>query len=288
MVGWVRCVVAAAWLMALLAARARCRGRAVHDRRYRQAGCVAGRSARTTVALQPWGAVASRSDGGVVIVDWPRVRVIERDACTSPTPCVGMRGDRRRVKVEDHLLGRRARRASKLSVADGQQHPPRGRDPRDVPEQRRLGAERDQVRQAAPAVGHHHRQIAKTRLGSCARYSRVSPSAHRSASVSPSRSATNGNNAVPARDESPVPSALTSTFLLKRTFQLPAPRSPAPTGESRHGRLRPDRVAVRRVSALTLAHCGLADLLELNGWLRLRPRRGGRDNTARSARPTRP
>ncbi len=52
-----------------------------------------------------------------------------------------------------------------------------------------------------------------TRPGSCAeRRSRVSPSAHPSASVSPSRSAASGNSAVPARDESPVPSALTSTF----------------------------------------------------------------------------
>jgi hypothetical protein len=40
----------------------------------------------------------------------------------------------------------------------------------------------------------------------------LSASAQDSASVSPTRSATSGNSAVPARDESPLPSARTSTF----------------------------------------------------------------------------
>ena len=63
-----------------------------------------------------------------------------------------------------------------------------------------------------------------TRPRSCAeRRSRVSPSAQPSASVSPSRSAAKGSTAVPARDDNPVPSALTSTFwMLERpiTFKV--------------------------------------------------------------------
>jgi hypothetical protein len=91
---------------------------------------------------------------------------------------VRMRGDRRRIEVEDHFLGSRARRpgprsrlgarraqALKLCLTDRQKHPPCGRDRRDVPEQRRLRAERDQVRHAPPAVGQHHRQIAEHPAG---------------------------------------------------------------------------------------------------------------------------
>jgi hypothetical protein len=52
-----------------------------------------------------------------------------------------------------------------------------------------------------------------TRPGSCGeRRSRVWPSAHPNASVNPSRSAANASSAVPARDESPLPSARTSTL----------------------------------------------------------------------------
>ena len=83
---------------------------------------------------------------------------------------VRMRGDRRRVEVEYHLLGRRPDRPCprpglrgaqpvQLCLAHRQKHPPRRRDRRHLPEQRRLGSERDQIRHAAPAVGQHHRQI---------------------------------------------------------------------------------------------------------------------------------
>jgi hypothetical protein len=61
---------------------------------------------------------------------------------------------------------------------------------------------------AAPAVGEHHCQIAE-RLARILRRAplALSASAHDSASVSRTRSATSGNSAVPARDESPLPSA---------------------------------------------------------------------------------
>jgi hypothetical protein len=85
-----------------------------------------------------------------------------------------MRGNRRRVEIEDDLprcgagrprprtgLSARRSQAVKLSFADRQQHSPRRRDRRDVPEQRRLGAQRDQIRDAASAVGQRHRQIAE-------------------------------------------------------------------------------------------------------------------------------
>jgi hypothetical protein len=85
-----------------------------------------------------------------------------------------MRGDRRRIKVEDHLRGRRPRRPStrsglrarraqaiELGLADRQQHSPRRRDRRHRPEQRRLRAQSNQIRHAAPAIGQHHRQIAE-------------------------------------------------------------------------------------------------------------------------------
>jgi hypothetical protein len=148
-----------------------------------------------------------------------------------------MGGDRRRVKVEDHLLGRRPgrprprlrlrpRRAQpvQLGLADIEHHAPRRGDRCHVPEQRRLRAERDQIRHAPPAVGQHHRQITEhaPRVMRRAALTRLA-SAHPSASVSPNRSAANGNSAVPARDESPVPSARTSTFwMLERpiTFKV--------------------------------------------------------------------
>jgi hypothetical protein len=92
----------------------------------------------------------------------------------SSTSTVRMRGDRRRIEVEDHLGGGGAgaprpraclstRRADALQLCLAERHhdPPRRRDRGDVAKQRRLRAERHQVRHAASAVGQHHRQIAE-------------------------------------------------------------------------------------------------------------------------------
>jgi hypothetical protein len=85
-----------------------------------------------------------------------------------------VRGDQRRVEVEDHTLRRSAcgprplarpgaRHADRvaLTLTDLKQHPPRRRARRDLAEHRDLIAERAQVRDAAPAIGDHHRQIAE-------------------------------------------------------------------------------------------------------------------------------
>ena len=150
---------------------------------------------------------------------------------------LGMRGDRRRIEVEDHFRGRCAGRprarpclcarrahAIELGRADRQQRPPSRRDRRNVAEQRRLGAEGDQIRYAAPAVGQHHRQIAEhpprvMRRATLARLGQRPP--QRVTQPQPLRR--QPQHAVPARDDSPMPSALTSTFcMLERpiTFKV--------------------------------------------------------------------
>ena len=102
----------------------------------------------------------------------------------------------------------------KLRLADREQHPPRRRNRRNVPEQRRLTGQHREVRDAPSAVGDHHRQIAENPAGIVtgtplpgARQRGAEPS------PSPSRCATSASNAVPARDDKPLPSAPTSTVL---------------------------------------------------------------------------
>ena len=55
----------------------------------------------------------------------------------------------------------RARRISQARLTDREHHPPRRRYRGDLTEQRRLASQRGQIREAPPAVGAHHRQIAE-------------------------------------------------------------------------------------------------------------------------------
>ena len=87
---------------------------------------------------------------------------------------LGVHVDRSGIEVEDHPLGCRARRPRtgasscprrpdpfQLALADRQQHPPRGRHRRHLPEQGWLASQRGQVRDAPTTVGEHHRQVAE-------------------------------------------------------------------------------------------------------------------------------
>src|SRR5205807_2058572 len=145
---------------------------------------------------------------------------------------LGVHVDRSGIEVEDHPLGCRARRPRtgasscprrpdpfQLALADRQQHPPRGRHRRHLPEQGWLASQRGQVRDAPTTVGEHHRRSQNTRPGSCPpRRSRVPASASPNPPASPTRSATSASSEVPAREHKPLASALTSTVL---TLQRP-------------------------------------------------------------------
>ena len=100
-----------------------------------------------------------------------------------------------------------------LRLSDREQHPPRRGNRGEVPEQRRLAGQRLRgLRHSArrrPAITARSQ---RTRPGSWPeRRSRVPARAALSPSVSPSRCATSASSAVPAREDKPVPSALTST-----------------------------------------------------------------------------
>jgi hypothetical protein len=75
----------------------------------------------------------------------------------------------------------------------------------------------DERRQSFSSIGpRRNRSVAARPLASwdaSGRRSRVPPSASERPPVKPSRAATSGNKAVPAREDKPVPSALTFTVL---------------------------------------------------------------------------
>ena len=91
---------------------------------------------------------------------------------------LGVHVDRGGVEVEDHPVRRGARRPrprasgrpgradpSELVLPDREHHPPRRRDRRHIPEQRRLARQGREVRHAPTAVREHHRQVADNPAG---------------------------------------------------------------------------------------------------------------------------
>ena len=123
----------------------------------------------------PRAQLAAQRFAGLIAVGQHRVKAEAALEVALGALLVRMARDKRRVQVDVELLGRpdqlpraRARhgvrRRQPLKPArvtrDPVDHPKRRRGRRDLPEQHLLITERTKVRQAVPAVGEHHRQVA--------------------------------------------------------------------------------------------------------------------------------